>query len=620
MARINYTDIATRYRDPKKGHVELERLLGQVPTPDESASLTSAYYNLKSTKSTKSSSFGLMETVTQLGSTQNITSSNVKDAYGSGTDIIQPGDIVGQSVEIAKALMTAKDGGDFKKMGTDALNWIKNEALDMLTKEVQLRNEVNSQIGVSGQLSRSLRNDILGAYEGSLQMGYGFDQLTRGATNLIKETGKFSLFNQEVLVSMAQTSRAFVGDLNKMGSILRGFEEVGIGAASALEDINEAGESSAGLGLRAKTIVELINSNLAQINRYGFSEGVEGLSRMAQKSVEFRMNMQTVFTVADKAFTLEGAMEVAAKMQALGGAIGDFMDPFKLAYMVTNDVESLGDAVVGVARNLATYNSEKGAFEVTGANLRMAQGYADILGIQREELVKIAKATKERDSVMSSLQNKGLGLSKEETEFITNMSRMDGGKMVLSVPKDLARELGIDPKKSIDLASLSGKAIESLLSFREKIVDMSTEEIAKSQYTETQRMALDVSSIVAMMKVNFSKQGYALGSEGDLLIKSFHKQAMELKESFNSTFGAEARGQQKGTAGVSNAVAGGNGTNNGTSTASGNNTTKAELKVTMDVPVGSEKMGSWLTREYVNQIQTKTNRNFLFPQEFIKTN
>ena len=153
---------------------------------------------------------------------------------------------------------------------------------------------------------------------------------------------------------------------------------------------------------------------------------------MVQKSIEFRMSLQEVYKVAEKVMNPEGAVEFAAKMQMLGGAIGDFNDPLKLMYMSTNNVEGLQDALLKAAGNLATYNSEQGRFEINSLNIRRAHDMAKELGMDYNELTKSAIAFQERASAKSAFV--GIqGVSEEQKEFITNLARMKDGKMVVDL-------------------------------------------------------------------------------------------------------------------------------------------------------------------------------------------
>lgn len=487
---------------------------GYTPTSPTSTPTTSKIYNVQD--------FG-----------QKVTS------YNQG-DLIQPSTIA-ETVKDVISGFFSKEGGLIKglgNVGSMALKGVMEGATDILTKEVNLRNELNSQIGIAGELSRDYRSEIFEALPGVVSMGYGFEDLKKTIITTMQETGRFSMMNSATMKQMATTSRAFVGDLEDMGRIFRNFEMVGVGAQNALETIDKVGKSSLTLGLQSRKVVEDTQKNLSKINEYGFQNGIQGLSRMVQKSIEFRMNMESVTQIADKVFDPEGAVDLAANLQAIGGAIGDFNDPLKLMYMATNNVEGLQDALIGVAGSLATYNEEQGRFEITGVNLRKAKAMAKELGISYNELANGAIAAAERSSAASALLSSGLNISDKNKEFLTNISRMEGGKMVIDIPESLGKKLGITETR-VALEDLSQGQANAILENQKYFEKLSPEEIAKEQYTETQKLALTVSEISTMLKVQFAKTVRQPLEKVDSYIKDLNDYLNTGKKGGSNKFTAE---------------------------------------------------------------------------------
>jgi len=386
----------------------------------------------------------------------------------------------------------------FKSMLTE----VTSKGAEILEQEVNLHNQINSKIGISGKLSRLLRTEIVETLPQMISMGYGFEDVKDTITAMIEEQGKFTLYNREVIGDMAVTSRAFVGDLDTLGKMIGTYEKTGFGAADALDKINQAGTSSISLGLNARKVVSEIETNMKNLNQYGFKNGFDGLTRMVQKSIEFKMSMQSVFTLAEKLFDPDQAIGLSANLQAIGGAIGDFNDPLKLMYMATNDAGGLQEAMIGVAGSLATYNSELGKFEITGVNLRKARALAGELGMSMDELSTTAIKAAERTSASADLLAGGFNLDEKQQEFITNLSRMEGGKMVIDVPQGLFKQFGNQTRVALD--ELNSEQVQVLLNNQEVFEKMSAKDIALEQYTEMQKIGLNVSEIVTMMKVDFA--------------------------------------------------------------------------------------------------------------------
>jgi hypothetical protein len=435
----------------------------------------------------------------------------------AATELIGADKIADAAVSIGKALFgsqSLKDG--LKGLFSTGLSNLYDGMVNIVNQEVVLRNKLNSQIGIGKDLSRDYRNNIVDAYDKVQGMGYSFDELADTAISATNETGRFFTMNESVMENMAVTSRAFIGDMKQMGPILRSFELTGIGAEKTLENINMGGKSSLTLGLNIRKTTEEFQKNIGKINQYGFENGVQGLNRMVQKSVEFRMNMQNVFDVAEKVMSPEKAIDLAANLQVLGGAVGSLGDPFQMMYMATNNVEGLQDALIGAAESLAVYSEANGKFEISGINLRRARAMADELGMSYQDLSNMAIAAAERTSASQDIIASGVSADEKQIEFLTNLARMGkDGKMVIEVPTILQEQLG----KTIELEDLNQTTANAILENQKAFEKMDTKDIALEQFTATQQLALTVSEIAAMLKVEFARTYRGMGAEMDKYVK-----------------------------------------------------------------------------------------------------
>lgn len=380
---------------------------------------------------------------------------------------------------------TSQTSDIIKAFGGDILQQIKNEE--------QLRTDINETIGITKALSEDVRDTITQTTTGALKFGFGMKNVADMFTTIAAETGRANFMSVDTAEKTYSVARAFVGSLSEVGKLIGEMEKIGLGASDSITAVEKAGRSSLGLGLNTKKTTELLRSDLGKINEYGFKNGIEGLNRMVQKSVEFRMNLSEVYKIADKVMNPDSAIELTANLQVLGGAIGDFNDPMKLMYMATNNVEGLQDALIGAAGGLATYNQEQGRFEITGVNLRRAKEMASQLGIEYKEFAKGAIAAQERLSVVQDLAGKGFDLSEKDQEFISNLSQMKDGRMVLSVPKDVADKIGVPIETAV--TDLTQTQIETLKANRKELEQMDSEEIAREQFSAIKNLDNNVQSL-----------------------------------------------------------------------------------------------------------------------------
>ncbi len=467
MPSINYSKIAKDFKKPEDGFVELEKQLGRAPNTSESGSLSQAYLNLLNSPNTNTKT----PSVNKEGLSTIQALSESKQEFGKISDL-----------ELVKVEEYTKR----KKNDTTFLRELQRDINGQLAIETQLRTDINEKIGISGELSKGLRGELLDSQPAAIEFGYGIGDITNMITSMMEKSGRFNLISRETIDKSFATARAFVGNYEEMGALFNEFERVGIGARGAMEAIDKAGRDSLSLGLRAKTTVSDIRANIEKLNEYGFKNGIQGLSEMSRKATEFRFNMQRVFDIAEKVMDPDAALSLTANLQVLGGAIGDFNDPLKLMNMATNNVEGLSDALIGAASSLATYNSEQGKFEVNNVNLRRARDMAKELGMSTSELTKVAVASQERLSAAMDLAGKGFDIKEEDKRFITNLSKMDKGKMVIEIPQTLQDKFRGETQ--IALSELTREQVDVLKENKKAFEEMTPTDIAKDQLSVQQNI------------------------------------------------------------------------------------------------------------------------------------
>lgn len=398
------------------------------------------------------------------------------------------------SVEVLDRLLTQTD----PKLNKTA-NIFRNIFLELPRQAVieyqnqsTLLTDINTKTGLTGKLSKDYREEISAAGPAMAKMGIEFSEIANTAVSLIQQSGRFNLINTETFVAMGTAAKAYVGSLAEVVEMIPGFERVGIGATGVVKSVSEAGARSINLGLSSQKITKELGQNIGLLNSYGFQNGVQGLERMVQKATEFRISIAEVSKLADNVFTPEKAIDLAANLQVLGGAIGDFNDPLKLMYMATNNVEGLQDALIGAASSLATYNQAQGRFEVTGLNLRKAREMAQALGVDYKELTNGAIAAQERLTAGESLS--GLSIKAEDKEFLTNIAQMKDGKMTVALQsKELQDYFG---KTSVALEDLSASQADKLLDYKKEFEKLPPEDIIRKQATDVENIRRDLTYLV----------------------------------------------------------------------------------------------------------------------------
>lgn len=376
---------------------------------------------------------------------------------------------------------------------------IVSNGLDALARYYQQQSallyDINKNAGLTGDLSEKYRKSITEAAPILMRMGFSYEEISDYASKLVTESGKFRMISQQTLEESGAVAQAYVGSLSELGTISKSFENIGLGVSDTNKALKEAGKGAITLGLRSQTVTKEIGTNIEKLNSYGFKNGVAGLTEMVKKSVEFKMNMESVFKIAEDVMDPEKALSLTANLQVIGGAIGAFNDPLKMMYMATNDVEGLGDSLIEAASSLATYNEEQGRFGISSLNMRRAREMAQALGMSTQDLTKMAIAGAERFQAFSEIAARGLDLSEEQERFITNLAQMKDGRMVIEIDDEKLRDtLGID-EKGVALENLTESQAKQLIAYQDELRTKTPDEIIRGQATDISNILLMITGI-----------------------------------------------------------------------------------------------------------------------------
>jgi hypothetical protein len=381
--------------------------------------------------------------------------------------------------------------------------------LGQLKQQSILLSEINTKTGISGDLSDGLQLSMIAAQGEAKRYGIELAEIGSFYTTLVDQSGKFALINSKTIEQALPVASALNMSLSELAGSLGQYETVGIGAKEATEAIGKSATRAVSLGLNARKVSDGITASIGKLNEYGFKNGIAGLEKMVQKSIEFKLSMDSVAKVAESVMNPEGAVEMAANLQLLGGAIGSLGDPIKMMYESTNNMEGLQDSIIGAASSLATYNREQGRFEITGINLRRAREMSKALNIDLGELTKTAVASQERIAASTALMSRGLTMTDKDREFITNLGRMQDGEMKIVVPESLQEKLG--KQSEITLSKLTEEQKNVLLANKKAFEDMSPKDMAMKQLTETQQMVKGIEVMATWAKIQAANFARGMG-------------------------------------------------------------------------------------------------------------
>jgi hypothetical protein len=265
------------------------------------------------------------------------------------------------------------------------------------------------------------------------------------------------------------------------------FLNVGRGIETIGDTLDESINYIQSIGGNSKAVMQDVNANMEQMNRYQFEGGVLGLTKMAAQASMLRFDMSETFRFADNLISPEKAIEVAGAFQRLGVAAGTLVDPFALMNASINDPGALQDSLADVSRQFTYFDEETKTFKINPQGVLTLREMEKEAGLTAGSLSKMGLAAAEADMRISAINAAGLTIVKEEDkQYLANIAKMEGGTYKVTLEDGTKKEL----------SQLNQEEFDKLID-QQKNAPKDMEGIARSQMKLSEVMVADIAAIKA---------------------------------------------------------------------------------------------------------------------------
>ena len=396
-----------------------------------------------------------------------------------------------------------------------------NTTLRGLTEmEDQARKLQKTMTGGMVLESGKFREQLMLSYDGVLKMGGTFQSITDAVGGIAEGMNKVTYLTTDI-VKTGEIIKKANGDMEELtytaaesmvalakgtgmaekevGTMVSSFIRLEGSQTKSLEKMQEISKTARMSGVMSKKLLEEVQTNLKNIDSYGFKNGVDGLAKMATQAQILRTSVDEIgaLSVSQGLWDPEKAIETATNLQMLGGSIGGLGDPFKLMNMGMNDVEELQNQMVDMAANAFKINEKTGEIDISNTSRMRLKAQAEAMGSTLEKMTKIGREAFKAKQVMESAAQTGFGegMPKETKDLLASLTEFKGGKMTLDIPgfktDDLEKTMKesptfLTPKAFPPLAKTPEKLAEY-----QKVADLSDRQIAEKGLTLQETSARD---------------------------------------------------------------------------------------------------------------------------------
>ena len=388
---------------------------------------------------------------------------------------------------------------------TDTLKTLKEALNKLIDPETSIRG-ITEMDNMAKTLQRTMssgmvfeadnfREQLFKSYEQTLAIGGTFADITEAVGGFSEGMNKVVFMTSDMtkngetfassLVAMEKSTNKTSKELGTMTSEFIRLDGSQIKSIERMQDIARTARLS---GVQSGKLLDEVKGSLSKVDSYGFKGGVDGLTKMATQAQLLRTSVDEIgaLSKAQDFWDPEKAIETAANLQMLGGAIGDLGDPYKLMNMGMNDVGELQDQMTKLAANAFKINKETGQIDIDPLSRQRLKAQAELFGKSLEDYTKIGREAKKAQEVMNTMSQTsfGEGMPKESKDLLASLTEFKGGKMTLDIPGFKTDDLESAMVKS---PALLQQALESY----QKTADMSDRQIAEKGLTLSETLNKD---------------------------------------------------------------------------------------------------------------------------------
>ena len=303
---------------------------------------------------------------------------------------------------------------------------------------------VNRELGLTGERSELFRQNIYEAANDAARLGGNLQDLTNIVSIFADETGRAKILTADALENIMEIGLGTGLGVDQAARLAGQFELMGLNARSTADYVQSIVDTTERMGVNTTKVLKNVSTNFKELQKFTFRDGVRGFAQMASYAEKFRVDMGSMLDSAERARTLEGAVELAAQLQVMGGEFAK-TDPFELLFLSRNDPVMYTRKINEMTKGVATFRkSADGTFEtfISPMDVDRLERVGEALGMQRGELTQQARRMAEIQRMRQQML--GTNFSQEQKEAIEGAAQFNSetGQFFVQVAgarKDLSR-------------------------------------------------------------------------------------------------------------------------------------------------------------------------------------
>jgi hypothetical protein len=379
-----------------------------------------------------------------------------------------PKDVVTEwSIDPLKAMDVITEVG---KAAAQAFNFNDSEPFKFLDEQAT---SIQNAFGLSKERMSEFKQIIADTGPELVKMGLTLEDATKYSTEAMKAMGSAGSIGKDAIVELAAVNKLTNVGVSELAT---NFRNVGVSIYDVGKEMKEVVNDAKKAGVAVSAVAGSVSSNLKQLNLFNFSNGVEGITKMAIQSERLGVSMEKTFSIAEGLLSPEKAIEMSSALQRLGVTSSQLLDPLRAMDLAQNDPAELQNQMVELSKQFTQFNAETGKMEIMPGAKRRLREVATELGYQADEFANMSIKAADFDRKLSQLKLPDFASdSKETKELIASMAQMKDGVATINIKDQKTGEVVL---KQVD--QLTPEDIEKLKTSQEE-QGKSVEQLAVEQ-------------------------------------------------------------------------------------------------------------------------------------------
>ena len=275
-------------------------------------------------------------------------------------------------------------------------------------------------MGILSKNADAFRMNMYKAAGTTNQLGVSAGDLAKMQGAYSEQIGRSVVLTEQGLVAMAEMAKGTMLGVEGTAEMVANLDNFGISALGTHKIMEDMMNTSTKMGVNSVKVTANLKKNLQLANKFHFKDGVKGMLRLAASAAKVKINMDGIAAMADKAFRPEGAVEMASRLQTMGGDFAKLADPFTLMFKARNDFEGFTNDIIDASKEFAEFNAETGEFEISGLGFDRIKEIADITGMAAADIAQMSRDAAKLDEIEMNI---GGGVTDEgNKEFIASIA------------------------------------------------------------------------------------------------------------------------------------------------------------------------------------------------------